>query len=382
MRRSRLFLAPILIALIASIGCGGEQHAPAPLQTPAAKPTPSSAQLLSRAEASYLPSVSPALADLVRGQPWFQAMTPAHMELILAMQKCDRASQIKGERASVAEILRFATEQAWYTDGLDEREALGLSGVFEAYAASLSDDHAPPIGPILASTVREGLFDIVDLKETGRVVVLISAADANLGRQALALARDSMPRVEALVGAFPYQFLHIQVTDDLPEIFAGVSYDQFIALSTDYVDASTLIHELTHSTLYGIFPIWLEEGLAHFNEYYLTGTLDQGTRDFQEAIVAIRADPRLRIGVTRSQTFHGALSERAQGFLFVKALYDFWGIDSLSQLVRSLRTRTLTDQELLSAIAAHSPAEQRHQFEAFLCQNVVGAVHNYCVPGR
>jgi hypothetical protein len=34
----------------------------------------------------------------------------------------------------VASLLQFATEQPWYQDGLDEREATALAGVLEARA--------------------------------------------------------------------------------------------------------------------------------------------------------------------------------------------------------------------------------------------------------
>ena len=371
-----ILLAVVCVALAVACGGGAKPKAPAVLGP---TPTPNPRALLDTAEARYIPAMSPELGQIVVQQPWYKEMTQARLDLVAAIQQCEKASQIRGEKASVAGLLTFAAEQLWYTDGLDDREATALTGVFKAYAESLGDDHAPPIGPILASTLAHGLFDVLQLPETGQVVVLVSADDAALGRRALELAREDMPKVEWMVGAFPYHFVHIQVTDDLPEIYAGVSYDEFIALSSDYVDAATVTHELTHSTLYGNFPIWFEEGLAHFAEFQLTSTLEEGTRYFGEGLASIGGDPRLRIGYTRSKTVHGILSERAQGFLFIKGLSDIWGIDGLRSAVRTLRTQTFGDQDLLTAIARQGPPEQRLQLEAFICHNVVGSTHNYCV---
>ncbi|HEY4685455.1 MAG TPA: hypothetical protein VII57_05345 [Dehalococcoidia bacterium] len=377
MRRIVPLLAVVALVITAGACGGGAKRGSGPVLGPT--PTPNPRALQDIAEARYLPAMRPELAELVLKQPWFQEMTQARLDLIAAVQQCERASAIKGEQTSVRDLLAFAAEQPWYTDGLDDREAVALTGVFQAYSESLSDDRAPPIGPILGSTLRDGLFDVLQLPQTGQVAVLVSADDPALGRQALDLAKDAMPKVEGLVGAFPYHFIHIQVTPDLPEIFAGVSYDQFIALSTEYVDAETVIHELTHSTLYGIFPIWFEEGLAHFVEYYLTGSLEEATQDFRGVVNVLGGDARLKVGVSRSSSFHGVLSERAQGFLFIRGLYDMWGIEGLTKAVLSFRKRTMTDQELLTAITQQAPAEQRQQMADFLCQSVVGATHNYCV---
>jgi hypothetical protein len=339
---------------------------------------PDSQSLRATAEARYLPGMTSALASLVKVQPWYASLTPAQLELIAAIQKCERDALSRGEEASVPSMLEFASEQGWYTDGLDDREAQALAGIFAAYARSLTDDNAPPIGAVLASTLRSGLFDVLDLAETGRMVVVVSSDDQELGREALRLTLEGLPKVEKLVGKYPYNFLHVQVTPDLPLYLAGVSYNEFIALSDIAVDPGTVIHEITHSTMYGIFPIWFEEGMAHFLEFYLTESLDEGVRLYQGQLMQMRRDFRLDLRPNRPNTTVDYLAERARGFLFLRGVYEIRGIEGFSAMIRELRTRTFGDQDLLRAIVQQGPPELGPQLTAFVCQNVTGTTRNYC----
>jgi len=324
--------------------------------------------------------MSPALAELIKQQPWYEELTPAGLEIIAQAQKCEKAAQPRGETKSVASLLEFATEQAWYQDGLDEREATALAGVLEAYARSLTDDYATPLGPILATTLRDALFDVVVLPESGSMVVLVSANRADQGRKALGLAVSALPGVEGVVGKYPYHFLHIRVTSRLGEDTLGLSYNEFIAVATNSIDNETVIHEITHSTLYGIFPTWFEEGFAHFLEYYLTGSLDAGVRDYMLELRWLERDTKLDIRANRGKSTIDYLAERARGFLFLKSIYDMRGIEGVTQMVRSLRTRSLTDQELMRAIVADGTAEEQQRVAAVVCKQVVGSIRNYCVP--
>ncbi len=245
---------------------------------------------------------------------------------------------------------------------------------------SRSPTAAPPqIGPILSPTLRFALFEVVDLAETGPLVVLVFAESEAAGKSALALATDALPRVEVLVGAYPYRFLFIEVTDDLPEIYAGVSYDQFIALDAEYVDEGTTIHELTRSTMYGIFPTWFEEGLAHFFEYYLTDSLPEAAAFYEAELRALDATA-LDISHYRGSSPLDRLLERGQGFLFLNGLHEIQGIDRLSEMVRSLRTQNLRDQALLRTIVEHGDAEEQAKLARFVCESVVGTSRDYCAP--
>jgi hypothetical protein len=328
-------------------------------------------------EARYLGNLSEGLAGTIRAQPWFSAMAPEHVSLIAAILATERAAGPRGERESVAAAFEFATQQPWYTDGFDASEAVDLRGVFQTYTVSLEDWRAPQIGPVLASTIAHELMASVDLPESGTVVVLVSSEDAALGRTALDLAVQWLPDVEAVTGAFPYSFLHISVTE-LYELYAGLSYDEFISLAPDSVTEDVVIHELTHSTLYGIFPTWFEEGFAHFMEYYLTDTLDEGEAYFRDQLAELEAEPVLNIGPKPGYDFYAYVVDRATGFLFVKGLYQLNGIDGVVDTIRSLRTKTFTDQDLLKRLIATDDPARREALEDFVCRNVIGTTRNYC----
>ena len=119
-------------------------------------------------------------------------------------------------------------------DGLDSGAARGLRGAFQAYEKSLTNRYGPTIGPVLATTLEFGLFEAIEL-EAGELVVVVSADDPEVGRTVIEKSIAWLPQIEALVGAYPYSFLHLMVTD-VGELYAGLSYDEFIAISPEYVD--------------------------------------------------------------------------------------------------------------------------------------------------
>lgn len=372
-----VLLAPALaLALVA--GCQGGSDTSPPL-VPPANPTQQARVLTDIAEGKYLPLMSADLGQQVRQQAWFTQLTQSHVDLIETLLRCERAAKARGEEVSVRDMLAYASEQDWYGDGLDEGEARSLKGVFEAYTESLSNRYAPTIGTVLSSTLRYGMFLAVDLPEGGEMMLVVSADDPAVGQGVIDMAVAELPRIEKLVGAYPYSFLHIMVTP-LGELYAGLSYDQFIAISPDSVDQQTMVHELTHSTMYGSFPIWFEEGFAHFVEYYLTDSLDEGVARHHRDLSYVRSDSRLHVGVYRDNSFEGYIAERAQGFLFMKAVFDLNGIEGVTDAVRSLRTKSLGDQELLRAFAQHGTPEQQKRMAAYFCDSVRGTTRNYCAP--
>jgi hypothetical protein len=367
-------LAAVALAA-ALVGCKGEVKTTGPVPTP--NPTQQARILTDTAEAKYLSLMSEELGTLVRAQPWFQQLTQAHVDLIAAMLRCERAAKAKGEAVSVQDMLNFAAEQPWYTDGLDDPEARGLRGAFVSYQESLSNRNAPTIGPVLAQALQHGTLRAVDLPEGGEMLLVVSAADPAVAQQVVDMAVEALPQIEKLVGPYPYEFLHLAVTD-LGEIFAGLSYDQFIALSPAYVTRGVTIHELTHSTMYGQFPTWFEEGFAHFVEYYMTEELDIAVTRYHKDLAYLGTDTRLHVGPYRDSSVAGYLAEREQGFLFFKALYDMRGIDGVTAIVRKLRTKSLGDQELLREFVQFGSTEEQRAMQAYFCDNVIGTARNYC----
>jgi hypothetical protein len=143
------------------------------------------------------------------------------------------------------------------------------------------------------------------------------------------------------------------------------------------VDDETIIHEITHSTAYGLFPLWFEEGLAHFMEYYLTDQLEK------EATLMISQFTRARSTVWLdvrqiNYTLGHEIVERAGGFLVLKSLYDIHGIEGLGALIRNLRTKKYNDQELVAAIYANASPDLQPKVRQLFCDRVTGTTKNYC----
>lgn len=359
--------------------CGsGEENVTVPPDAPLA-PTPNATQqarmLTDTAEGKYLSVMSLELGELVRAQPWFEQLTQTHVDLIAAILRTERAAKAKGEGESVSEMLTFASEQPWYTDGLDEGEARGLRGAFEAYEKSLTNRYGPTIGPVLSTTLEYGLFEAIDLPEGGEMIVVVSADDPEVGQTVIDKAIEWLPQIEELVGAYPYSFLHLMVTD-LGDVYAGLSYDEFIAIAPDHINDEVIVHELTHSTMYGSFPAWFEEGFAYFVGYYMTGILEENVAKAEDAL----GDTALYVGPYRDASATGYLREQIEGMLFMNAVREMAGIDGLIDIVRELRTQSLNDQELLRAFVSAGDTEQQQRMEEYFCENVFGTSRNYCPP--
>jgi hypothetical protein len=381
-RRLAVVLVPLVAGVLAACGGGGQEAAPkVPPSAPLA-PTPNATEtaraLIDTVESKYMANMSLELHELVREQAWFADLTQDHADLIAAIQSTERAAKAKGEEDSVYDMLSFASEQEWYGDGLDTGEARGLRGAFNAYEESLTSRYAPTIGPVLATTLEFGLFEAIDLA-AGELIVVVSADDPEVGRAVLEKSLVWLPQIEALVGAYPYHFLHLMVTD-LGELFAGLSYDPFIALSPEYVDDETIVHELTHSTMYGSYPIWFEEGFAHFVEYYMTESLEDGIAQFEGDLAYLGYDTALYVGAYRDPSEAGYFAERMQGFLFMNGVYELNGLDALIGTIQEIRTKSLNDQELLRVFVGYGTREQRQAMEEYFCDSVVGTSRNYCPP--
>jgi hypothetical protein len=369
----------VLLAGLSLLACGGGGGTSAPTPPPGPSPTPTSVAdaLKVLAEGRYLPQMSETLAALVRQQAWFVELDQAHFDLIASMETTERVARSKGVGEGVPKILQLATEQAWHVDGFDANEAIALKGLFDAYTESLSDQNAPLLADLIGDALRNGLLASVPLPESGNVAVIVSAKDQALGRQTLDLAVEWMPRVEELIGKFPYTYLFITVTDELPEFILGASYDEFIAVATTSVDPATVVHEIAHSTLYGKFPTWFEEGFAYFLDYYLTSTLEEGEAYFRDGLASLGLDTRLDL--TRSYSDY--LAESAEGYIFLTGVYRIRGIEGLVEIVRSFRTKTFGDQDLFLAIIEQGSPEERDQLRQLVCEGVIGARRDYCSGG-
>jgi hypothetical protein len=373
--RNALAILLLATALTAVLGCKGKVQTTGPVATP--NPTQQARILTDTAEAKYLALMSADLGKLVREQAWFKQLTQAHVDLIAQIMKTERAAKGKGHELVVQDLIKYGTEQTWYSDGLDEAEARGLTGVFEAYEESNANRNAPDITSILPQALQWGTFSAVDLPKGGQMHVVVSAETAEQAQAVLDLAVPALPQIEGMVGAYPYKFLHLMVTD-LGEYLAGLSYDQYIIVAPNAIDRNTVVHELTHSTMYGKFPTWFEEGFAYFMGYYMTDDLDAGTKQMKDWLRLVGSDNRLYVGPYKDGSDAGYIAELAQGFMFMKSIYDARGIEGLTAILSKLRTQTLTDQELLREFAQFGTTEEQRAMADYFCKNVVGTARNYC----
>ncbi|HEY7269596.1 MAG TPA: hypothetical protein VH951_07195 [Dehalococcoidia bacterium] len=368
---------------------GGAQAGASPTASitprPTSTATPQSEGFRQQAERTQLPRMSVNLAGLVRQQPWFNDMSADKLALVTMLLKCEQAAIAHGENTATADALQFASEQGWYGDGLDDHEAKALSEVFDAFALSFTKPDAPPVGSVLSTTLKNQTFDVVNLPETGDKVIIVASKDAALGRKTLQIAIDNLPKIEGVAGRFPYPFIYIEVTPDFPPELGGVSYDEFIGINSKDANTEVISHELTHSTVYGIFPTWFEEGVAYFMGHYMANDLDAGTRSAMNDLRGIKADNKVDIGMIG---LHPGLysdwdyfAETRRGFLFVKSIFDIEGIDGLSATIKALRTKTYGDNDLLAAILKLAPQNLQDQLRKLYCDRVVGGTHNYCASG-
>ncbi|HXH21444.1 MAG TPA: hypothetical protein VNN10_05400 [Dehalococcoidia bacterium] len=379
-------LGALVVAAVAAgaflyVGTGADSKtgsAAAVEPRPTAAPTPVSQGLLKQAEAQFVPRMSQPLADLVRAQPWYQELTPEKLDLLSWLLKCEQAARAQGEQRSVSDLFQFATEQAWYLDGLDDYEAKGLRGVVQAYERSLTTQKAPLVGASAASTLRHRLFDAALLPESGEVMVIAAAKDPALGRKALDIAVANLPRVEGMVGKYPYAFLYIEVTPEIEDYYEGASFkNEFLLVAPGSVTPGVLVHELTHATVYGLFPIWFEEGLAYVTHEYLTGDLSSFIRG-----VARTAPARavwLDVYNYGYYTTGQWVLEQAGGLLLLNAIFETVGPEAFSNTVKALRTKTYNDNELLARILELAPEDKQPAIRKLYCDRVVGTTRNYCV---
>ena len=348
-----------------------------PPPEPTATPVPA-IDLRPTAEVKYLRFMKAPVAEVVREQSWYATLSPATMELVAAIQRCEKASQSRGEAASVADMLRYASEQGWYSDGLDEREVKGLSAVFDAYGTSLGDEDLISAGSVLASTLRWALFEPMKLPESGEIVVLSSSPDEARGRLLLQTAVKYMQPVEELVGKFPYRFLHFTVSDEMPDELLGLSINQFIIIHGDFVEPYVVAHEITHSTLYGNFPAWFEEGMAHFAQYNLTSSLAEGVAELKGELASAKLDVRVDLRPGAATWVDDAV-ERYRGFLFLNGVHEIQGHDAFKSMVRQFRTRNFEDQDLLRALVAYpAPSETQASLRKLICASFIGVRNMSC----
>src|SRR5262249_20199381 len=152
-------------------------------------------------------------------------------------------------------------------------------------------------------------------------VTIIVSADAKYESMIPAVLQSavaSLPRVEEIVGEYPYDFAHFYITD-LPVGMGGGHTNGFIWISSNDFNNEIVAHELTHATLYGIFPKWFEEGVAYYVGAYSSGALQSAEALALSDIAYLKAQRKLDLNAKYEHSYLVAyFSNIRQGFLFFK----------------------------------------------------------------
>jgi hypothetical protein len=110
----------------------------------------------------------------------------------------------------------------------------------------------------------------------------------------------------------------------------------------------------------------------------MTGVLEQNVQEAKEAL----GGTWLFIGAYRDTSDVGFFREQVEGMLFMNGVVEMNGIDALIGTVRQVRTKSLSDQELLRAFVSYGTTEEQRRMEEYFCENVIGTSRNYCPPDK
>ncbi|MCJ7670384.1 MAG: peptidase MA family metallohydrolase [Dehalococcoidia bacterium] len=208
----------------------------------------------------------------------------------------------------------------------------------------------------LNSTVPQG----------GELTLFWYAGGDSFARELMDACQEGLARLTQDIGAYPERPIKIYIyasNNDLKgamissnEWSGGVAFTDFgiiaISISPSELDwgKRALVHELTHLVVrqttfspYGQLPLWLDEGLATYNE----GELDPFLRPYLEE--AILGDELISVRSLCSP--FSAYSEKAylsyaQSYSLVEYLLDNYGQDKMLDLLALLKQGSTYDEAL------------------------------------
>ena len=62
----------------------------------------------------------------------------------------------------------------------------------------------------------------------------------------------------------------------------------------------------------------------------------------------------------------------------MNALYEANGIEPVVETIRSLRSKTFNDQDLIRTLVSTGTPEQQEIVKQVVCEHVLGSTRNYC----
>jgi len=208
----------------------------------------------------------------------------------------------------------------------------------------------------LASTVSQG----------GELTLFWYEGDASFSQELMDTCEEGLARLTQDIGTYPEKPIRIYIytsSDDLQgamifpqEWTGGVAFTAFSTIAIGIPPSEldwgkrALLHELTHLVVhqatfspYGQLPLWLDEGLAMYNE----GELDPVFSScLQEAISKDELISVRSLCSPFSAYTEKALLSYAQSYSLVEYLLDNYGQDSMLDLLNILKQGSTYDEAL------------------------------------
>jgi hypothetical protein len=257
-------------------------------------------------------------------------------------------------------VLDYAAGQDWFQDGLDTGDASLLVTVSQF---TTEDDQL--------DTLRNRSYVLVNLART-KTAVVVKGAQAGTTLAKGAQLADTMRRVEAVWGAWPFNGVLIE-TVALDSACHGASVTSSVYLarlwltttSTSNADfcfsTGVIAHEITHSYFGSQFPGWFTEGIAELGQLYVTGARTGGY--VLPNSTSIRID---RGDVKRSASDPRYRDQAAAGADFLLRVNSVLGRDRMVQAMLPLKRAHLSTDQLLAVLKSAAPPDSQPALQSLI----------------
>jgi hypothetical protein len=208
----------------------------------------------------------------------------------------------------------------------------------------------------LASTVPQG----------GELTLFWYEGDDSFSQELMDTCEEGLARLTQDIGTYPEKPIRIYIytsSDDLQgamifpqEWTGGVAFTAFSTIAIGITQSEldwgkrALIHELTHLVVhqetfspYGQLPLWLDEGLAMYNEGELDPVFSSCLQEAisEDELISVRS-----LCSPFSAYTEKALLSYAQSYSLVEYLLDNYGQDSMLDLLTILKQGSTYDEAL------------------------------------
>ncbi|MGQ9545832.1 MAG: peptidase MA family metallohydrolase [Dehalococcoidia bacterium] len=205
------------------------------------------------------------------------------------------------------------------------------------------------------------------IPETGELTLFWYEGSSSFAQALMAACQEGLARLTGDIGAYPERPIKIYVYASMKDLQGAMIYSQEWTGGAAFPDFGTIaisipanavewgeravVHELTHLVVhqatfspYGQLPVWLEEGLAMYNE----GDLEPVFRScLEEAISADELISVRSLCSPFSAYSKKALLSYAQSYSLVEYLLENYGRDRMLDLLTVLKDSSTYDEALV-----------------------------------